>query len=130
MGEHGKLALARVALLQTLRTQPEGVRFQIVIYDGTARALFPGTECVPATAANIEAVAARLLDREAMGRSNHIVALQTAARFRPDAILLLTDAGGLGRDQLRAGLARLEKPAFVFLVRISASRIDPPIELR
>ena len=130
MGEYGKLGLARSALLATLSAQPEGVRFQVIVYDGTPRALFPGTECVPATAANIEAVAARLLDREAMGRSNHIVALQAAARFRSDAILLLTDAGGLGRDQLRAGLARLEKPASVLLVRISASMIDPPIELR
>ena len=32
MGEFGKLALARSALLATLRGQPEGVRFQVIVY--------------------------------------------------------------------------------------------------
>jgi von Willebrand factor type A domain len=130
MGEHGKLSLARSALLATLRAQPEGVRFQVIVYDGSARALFPGTACVPATPANIETASAKLLEREAMGRSNHIEALRVAARYRPDTVLLLTDSAGLDRDQLRAGLAQLEKRTYICLSRITASRIEPLIELR
>ena len=130
MGEHGKFALARAALLATLRVQPEEVRFQVIVYDGSARPLFPGTTCVPVTPANIEAAVAKLLGCEARGRSNHIEALRVAARYRPDAILLLTDSAGLEPDQLRAGLAQLEKPAYICLSRVAASRIEPLIELR
>jgi predicted transcriptional regulator len=130
MGEQGKLALARAALLATLKAQSEEVRFQVIVYDGSARALFPGTACVPATPANIEAACAKLLEREAKGRSNHIEALRVAARYRPDAILLLTDSAGLDRDQLRAGLTQLEKRTYICLSRITASRIEPLIELR
>jgi hypothetical protein len=130
MGEHGKLSLARSALLATLRAQPERVHFQVIVYDGSARALFPGSACVPATPANIETASAKLLESEAMGRSNHIEALRLAARYRPDAILLLTDSAGLDRDLLRAGLAQMEKRTSICLSRITASRIEPLIELR
>jgi hypothetical protein len=130
MGEHGKLALARAALLATLRAQPEEVRFQVIVYNGSARPLFAGTTCVPATPANIETASAKLLGSEARGRSNHIEALRVAARYRPDAILLLTDSAGIGRDQLQAGLAQLEKPAYICLSRVAASGIEQLIELR
>ena len=130
MGEHGKLAFARAALLATLRAHPKGVCFQVIVYDGEACALFPGTACVPATTANIETAEAKLLARQAMGRSNHIEALRLAARFHPDSILLLTDSAGLGRQQLRAGLALLEKPTYICLSRVAASGIEQLIELR
>jgi hypothetical protein len=130
MGEHGKLARARAALLATMRAQPEGVRAQVIVYDSTACALIPGQSCVTLNEGNIEAVEAILRVRMAAGRSNHLEALRTAIPFRPDAILFLTDADGLNRDQLRALLAQLEKPTYIGLSRVTALRVDPPHELR
>ena len=130
MGEHGKLARARAALLATLRVQPKGVRVQVIVYDSTARALFPGLTCVSLTAGTIETTEVSLRARGAMGRSNHFEALRAAIPFRPDAILLLTDADGLNRNQLRAVLAQLEKPTYICLSRVTASSVEPPHELR
>jgi hypothetical protein len=130
MGEHGKLSRARAALLATLRAQPEGVRAQVIVYDSAARALIPGQSCVQLNEGNIEAVEAILRVRGAAGRSNHFEALRAAIPFRPDAILFLTDADGLNRDQLRALLAQLDKTTYICLSRVTASRIEQPHELR
>jgi hypothetical protein len=130
MGEHGKLELARSALLATLQGQSEGLLIQVIVYDGAARPLFPGTQCVPATAANIEFVAAKLGERQAVGRSNHIVALRAALQYHPDSVLLLSDTDGLNRDQLRAVLAKRQRTTSVYLARVTASMVQPPHELR
>ena len=130
MGEHGKLVRARAALMATLRAQPEGVRVQVIVYDSTARALFPGLTCVSLTAGTIETTEVSLRARGAMGRSNHFEALRAAIPFRPDAILLLTDADGLNRNQLRAVLAQLEKPTYICLSQVTASGVEPPHKLR
>jgi hypothetical protein len=129
MGEHGKLALARSALVATLRAQPEGVRFQVIVYDGSARPLLPGDGCVPATPSNVDAAAARAAGVEPRGRSNHAEALRAAARRRPDAILILTDAG-LTRGQLGPALAGLAKPTYICLSTVTPGGVEPPRELR
>src|SRR5437016_1863124 len=41
MGEWGKFARARAALIATLRAQPQTVRFQVVVYAGTADVRLP-----------------------------------------------------------------------------------------
>jgi hypothetical protein len=130
MGEHGKLELARSALLTTLQSQPEVLLIQVIVYDGMARPLFPGTECVPATAANIEIAAAKLEEREAAGRSNHLEALRAALRYRPDSVFLLSDTDGLDRNQLRVVLAQRPRATSIHLARVTASKVETPHELR
>jgi hypothetical protein len=130
MGEHGKLALARAALIATLRAQSENVRFQVIVYDGAARPLIPGTSCVPATSANIEVAVSKLALQLARGRSNHAEALLAAIRFNPDAILILTDIDGLNRDQSRALLAQLGKSTYIGLSKVSAAGVEQSREIR
>jgi hypothetical protein len=130
MGEHGKLALARAALITTLSAQSEDARFQVIVYDGAARPLVPGTSCVPATSANVQVAASKLATQQARGRSNHMEALLAAIRFNPDAILILTDMDGLTRDQCRALRAQLRKPTSIGLSRVTATSIEPLREYR
>lgn len=119
MGEFGKFAAARDSLVATLRGQPKEVRFQVVAYNTTARALVPGTT-VPATAANVAAAEARLAGLSASGRSNHAEALRAALALRPKAIVVLTDA------EFAPGATSCP----VFLARVTADGVGPPRELR
>lgn len=133
MGEWGKFDTARGALIATLKLQPESVRFQIVIYAGSAtlpiRAA-PG-ECLAATASNIDRAieALRTLDSPA-GRSNHIDGLRAALALRPDLVLFFTDADDLPMAPLRGALKQAAKPATVCLARVAARRVETPVELK
>jgi hypothetical protein len=128
MGEFGKLARAHAALLATLRGQKESVRFQVVAYNSTARALLPGA--VPATATNVEAAATRLVDLEAKGRSNHAEAVRIAMQYRPDVILLLTDANDLSLAHFKAALAGAGRPVAICLASVTPAGVGSPHELR
>jgi hypothetical protein len=130
MGEYGKFALARAALQTTLRGQPEGVRFQVIVYNSMARPLFPGTAGVPATRANIDAAIARIAQHETKGRSNHVEAVRRAAACRPDIILILTDADDLALTSFRSALAEAGKPIVICVAKVTASAVGPPQQLR
>lgn len=130
MGEYGKFELARAALLTTLLGQPEEVRFQVIVYNGAARPLFPGAGGVLATRANIEAAIARLAQNETKGRSNHVEAVRRAAAGGPDVILLLTDADDLSFTSFRRALADAGKPIALCVAKVSASAVGPPQQLR
>jgi len=129
MGEFGKFAAARAALVATLRRQPEGVRFQVIAYGSTARPLFPGG-CVPATPANVAAAEAKLLALEPAGRSNHAEAVRLAAGLRPDVILLLTDADDLSAAQFKSALAAAGKPIPVCVAKATPYNVGTPQQLR
>jgi hypothetical protein len=130
MGEFGKLALARAALVATLRGQPEGVRFQVISYNSTARAVLPGTMTLPATSANVSAAEAKSLALEANGRSDHAEAVRVATRYRPDVILLLTDAKELSLAQFKPALASAGKPILLSVATVTAAGVGTPQELR
>jgi len=130
MGESGKLALARSALLATLHEQPEGVRFQVIVYGSTARPLLAGNACVPVDRANIETAESKLATLEAKGRSNHVEAVRLAMGCRPDLILLLTDAEDLSLAQFKPFLASAPKPVAIRVAKVTASAVGPPQELR
>lgn len=129
MGEHGKLARARAALVATLRAQPEGVRFQVIAYNSSARAI-SGAGSVTATPSNIDAAETRLLAIEAKGRSNHVAAVRLATQCRPDVILLVTDAEELALAQLTPVLAGAGKPVALCVARATATGVEEPKELR
>ena len=125
MGEYGKLARAREALLATLRAQPESVRFQVIVYGGAARPLLVGAGCLPATSANIEAAAAALGTQAASGRSNHVEAIRRAVACRPDVILFLTDAADLPAAALQPLLAERRQVA-LSVARVTPTSIEKP----
>jgi hypothetical protein len=130
MGEHGKLALAASALLATIRSQPESVRFQVIAYNSAACPLLANGDCVPATPANASVAGERIRQLESKGTSRHHEAIRLAARFRPDTIVLLTDAEGLTLAQFRPILAAAEKPPYITVSRVTPGSIGRPSELR
>ena len=69
MGEYGKFERARRSLIATLQEQPESVRFQVVVYAGTAILPLPApaSGCVAATPDNINRMELALRVFEAGG---------------------------------------------------------------
>lgn len=131
MGEWAKFNAARAALIATLRLQPATVRFQIVIYSGTAAPLFREPECRPATAENI-ARAIELLEAlpAPAGRSQHLEGLRTALRFRPDLVLFVTDADDLPATALRGIIRQADLPAKLCMSKVTANGVAMPAEVK
>jgi hypothetical protein len=129
MGEFGKLALARAALLATLYRQTEEVRFQVIAYNTTARPVVAGGY-IAATAANVATVEAALAEITAAGKSNHVVAIRRAGELLPDTIVLLTDAEDLAASAVKPALAAAGKTIPVFISKVSGNGIAPCRQLR
>jgi hypothetical protein len=131
MGAAGKFEAARGALVATLQLQPATVRFQVIAYNGTAQSVLAsdGT-ALPASAANVRATAEKLATLEPRGRSNHQDAIRAALAFRPDVILVLTDADDLSLAALRSVLASAPRPVPVRVGQVTASGVQPPRELK
>lgn len=131
MGAHGKFDTARRALVATLRSQPETVRFQVVVYAGAASVPLPAGGCMPATAENIARVIGALQAVAApAGRSHHVEGLQKALSLRPDLVLVFTDADDLPTPVLRGVLKQAAKPAVVCVAKVAAGRVEQPIEVK
>ena len=129
MGEFGKLAIARAALVSTLQRQSADVRFQVFTYNGAARSVFPGI-CVAATPANIATAEAGLANLKAAGRSNHVEAVRAAVALRPDVIVLLTDAPDLTLAAFKSVLVGAGKSLPVCVAQVRADGLNPPRELK
>lgn len=132
MGEWGKLAAAKRALVATLRRQPPTVRFQVVVYAGRGRVLLPAPVggCVAATAENAERIAGALRAVEPAGRSDHADGLRTALALRPDFVVVFTDADDLTAARVRGVLAGAARPAVVCVAAVGPSGVGPPAPLR
>jgi hypothetical protein len=133
MGEWGKFAKARAALIATLRAQPQTVRFQVVLYAGTADFPLPAPVggCVPATADNILRVEEMLGERRPAGRSDHVAGLRLAMTLYPDFVLILTDANDLPTAKLRGLMPRAGRPVTVCVAKVGAEGVGtPPQELK
>jgi hypothetical protein len=130
MGEWGKLALARKALLDTLRAQPAGARFQVVVYNGSARALVRNANggCVVVSADTVREVEEKLAGVEPVGRSDHAAGLRTALNLRPDFVLILTDADDLSAAKLRDVVKQAARPATVCVSAVTADGVGTPRE--
>ncbi|MBX9628269.1 MAG: VWA domain-containing protein [Gemmataceae bacterium] len=131
MGEWGKYDLARRALAATLRQQPATVRFQVVVYAAAAflplRA--PETRCVPATADNVNRMAAALLAlAHPAGRSDHAAGLRAALELRPDVVVFVTDADGPPPAAFRELVRRADPRPVVCVARVGAGAVAPPAE--
>lgn len=133
MGEWGKFDVARRALVATLRCQPEAVRFQVVVYAGTAFVPLPApaSGCVPATADNVTRMidALRALGNPT-GRSNHAAGVQKALGLRPDIVLIFTDAADLPVPALRGVVRQAAKPATVCVAKVAADGVGEPAEVK
>lgn len=131
MGAAGKFAAARAALADTLAQQPAAVKFQVVVYDGAARALMTASSgALTATPENVRAALAKLAAVEPRGKSNHLVALRAALDFRPDVVVWLTDADELTAAALRPVLKSAARPAPVFVGLVTADGVQQPRELK
>jgi hypothetical protein len=131
MGEWGKFTKARAALIATLRAQPQTVRFQVVLYAGTADFPLPAPVggCVAATAGDIDRMEAALGSRSPAGRSDHVAGLRLALALRPDFVLILTDATDLPAAKFRGVVAQHGRPVKVCVARVGAERVEDPVGL-
>lgn len=133
MGEWNRFDAACAALIATLKQQPATVRFQVVVYAGTAFTPLksaPG-ECRPANAENI----ARLMEALAAlpapaGRSNHLEGLRTALGFRPDLVVLFTDADDLPLGPVRGLLKQAARPVTLCTAMVTAAGVNTPTEVK
>lgn len=131
MGASGKFDAARAALISTLQQQPATVRFQIITYAGTAVPLLASNgTAFPATDANIRTATDKLAKLEARGTSNHLGAVRAALAFRPDVILLLTDADDLNSKALKSIASSAPKPILLCVGQVTAEGVQSPRELK
>lgn len=127
MGAAGKFDAARRALVSTLKAQPPTVRFQVIVYTGTAYPLLAGNgTAIPATESNIRLATDALAKLEPRGTSNHLGAVRAALAFRPDVILMLTDADDLSATALKA----VAKSVPLYVGRVTAAGVQSPQELK
>src|SRR6266545_2480070 len=131
MGAAGKFDAARAALVATLRQQPATVKFQVIVYDGTATPLLTSDgNALPASEASVRAAAEKLAALEPRGKSNHLAAVRAALAFRPDVILLLTDADDLSAAAIKPVLASAPKPVLVCVGHVTTEGVQRPRELK
>jgi hypothetical protein len=133
MGEWGKFDAARAALIATLKLQPAGVRFQVVVYHGTASTPLrsPPGECRPVNATNIAAMIAALDALAApAGRSDHVAGIRAALAFHPDLVVLFTDADDLPASPIRGLLKQQEKPVVLCVARTTGAGIAEPTQIK
>jgi hypothetical protein len=131
MGASGKFEAARAALVSTLKLQPTSVRFQVIVYSGTATPLLAGNgTALPATEANVRAASDKLAKLEARGKSNHREAVGAALAFRPDVILMLTDADDLNAKALKSIASSAPTPILMCVGQVTAEGVQSPRELK
>ena len=131
MGAAGKFDAARAALVATLAQQPLTVRFQVIVYAGTARPLLASDgKGLPATAENVRAVSEKLPALEPRGFSDHYGAIRAALAFRPDVILVITDADDLSAAAVKGLAASVPRPPVVCIGRVTAEGVQPPRALK
>ena len=131
MGEFGKFDVARKALIATLKRQPEAVRFQVVVYAGTAGPALPAGSggCVPATAQNVARMADVLLALPPPGgRSDHAEGLRAALLLRPDVVVFLSDADGPPPTAFRELVRRADPRPAVCVARVTAGGVGRPFD--
>jgi hypothetical protein len=85
---------------------------------------------LPTTATNIQTAAEKLAALEPRGRSSHLEAVRAALAFRPDVILILTDADDLAPAALKRVLAAAPKPVSVCVGRVTPEGVGPPREVK
>jgi hypothetical protein len=132
MGLNGYLAAAKRELLTSLAHLPESARFQIIVYNRTARTLriHANSGLVLATSENKRCAAALLEGIPAEGGTEHVQALREALALGPEVIFFLTDAADLRAEQIRA-ITSLNRGRCIIhaveLGRAFAGSGDPPL---
>ncbi len=120
MGSRNALDIAKRELLTSLDVLPPDALFGVVFYNSKAT-IFSDPEgrigLMKATAANKSRVRTQLTSVEAMGGTDHMLALRTALALNAEVIFFLTDAASMTdsdvRDVLKiAGKTRIQTVEF------------------
>jgi hypothetical protein len=132
MGLGGRLVAAQKELLASLDQLPESARFQVIVYNSSARPLLldqPGM--MQATPANKQRVAAALAQLRAEGGTRHDSALPKALALRPAVIYFLTDADDLADDYRRLVTRLNSNHAVIHTIELgTANRGRPAMPLQ
>jgi von Willebrand factor type A domain len=126
MGANGMFDAARAQLVATLKAQPASARFQVIAYAAQPAPLLASDGgAVPLSEANVKLAAQQLAALEPRGKSNHLAAVRAAAAFRPDVILVLTDAHDLTAATVKPLLTGAPS-ATVFVGVVTPDGVQPP----
>lgn len=104
MGLHGAWSVARRETLVLLNSLPATTRFQVIAYNRQAEPLpLAGKlDLVAAGPQTVQDAAEVLGSLSPSGSTDHVRALHRGLLLRPDALLLLTDAGDLSAADVDA----------------------------
>jgi von Willebrand factor type A domain len=130
MGPSGALARARRDLVTCLDALPETTTFQVIAYNRAAEPmkLAGRTDLVPARKVNLEEAVRQVRELLPSGGTDHARALRRALLLRPGAIVFLTDADDLHRQDV-SELTRLNaRKARIHVVELNGYR-GPGINL-
>lgn len=102
MGPTGALARARTELLASLYALHRGVKFQVIFYTTSAETLLASrpNEMLTANTETVQQLESMLAGIHAQDGTDHVKALRCALAYRPDLILLVTDADDLTAAQV------------------------------
>lgn len=100
----GALDVARDELTSVLERLPQGVRFQVILYNSRAAevlAVRGGSGLLAADDETVRQAVRAVRAARGAGGTDHVRALKHAMNLRPDVIFLVTDAADLTRQQVR-----------------------------
>jgi hypothetical protein len=119
---------ARAAVQASVEGTPDGGRFQVVVYNGSADVLLPGTRgnLLTADDGTRRKLADALADLAPEGRSTHREGLTAALGLKADYVILITDAGADELTDLKAVRKAATKPTAVYLVRAASGKVGRP----
>jgi VWA domain-containing protein len=120
MGPSGALDAARRELLASLHRLPRDVRFQVIVYNSSARALVPQfQEWMCPDPPSLERVESALNELAAEGRTNYAQALQRGLALQPDVLFLLTDADSLPLRLVREVIQRNRRRTVIHVIELT-----------
>lgn len=119
------LPRARSVVQSSIRQLTEKSKFQIVAYNGSARACFSAP--VAATDDRIRFAERWLENLSSEGRSDHVCGFREAMSHQPDAVFLLTDADDFEEKEVKKIMAFTPAAVFVNAAIFCASESVPMV---
>jgi hypothetical protein len=124
MGPTGALDAAKFELLTSLHQLPDGSRFQVIFYNGSAEPLYFDRrgQLLPASPEVKEQLTAYVNSLLAEGKTNHVRAVQRALELEPDLIILVTDADELSPEQVAALTRQNRRRTMIHAIELTTTK--------
>ncbi|QVL29867.1 VWA domain-containing protein [Telmatocola sphagniphila] len=128
MGIGDRWAKACDTLLASIENLSEGMYYQIVLYDRTARLIDRGSQLRPVKKTELSVLREILGKKIPEGESRHSEGLRKALLLQPDVVFLLTDADDFTQKEFAEVSPLFRNQKFnVFLFGESNIQVDSPL---